>query len=167
MSGLVFGCLDVVVRCLDLYSCVWTCIWVSGLVFGHLDLVFLVSGVVFGGFWMFFRLCTCRMWLWRARSGTWDVGPGTRRARRHAEYLNIEDPEIILGDMLSKPSNILSADRRFWSHTSQYTCFEKTDPGFVPCLCDDAGMVQNLISHTCLCVDNPARGFGGSDFKNM
>ena len=76
MSGLVFGCLDVVVRCLDLYSCVWTCIWVSGLVFGHLDLVFLVSGVVFWGFWMFFRLCTCRMWLWRARSGTWDVGPG-------------------------------------------------------------------------------------------
>jgi len=40
VSGLVFGCLD-------LYLGVWTCIWVSGLVFLVSGLVCFVSGHAF------------------------------------------------------------------------------------------------------------------------
>ena len=81
MSGLAFWVSGLVFGCLDLYLGVWTCIWVSGLVFW-------VSGLVFWCLDLYFGAWTCTLGVCilvgcdygvRARGpGPGDPDPGTR-----------------------------------------------------------------------------------------
>ena len=71
MSGLVFVCLDLHFRCLDLYfRCLDLYFRCLDLYFRCLYLYFRCLDLYFGCLnWYFGCLHTCRMWLWRARSG--------------------------------------------------------------------------------------------------